>query len=112
MSYDFGIGILADSAGRAVGSIVSKMKFCKDIGYSTFSQLYEACVCPILVYAAGVWAFKDVKKINSIQNRAIRCFLGVHAFACNPGGYGLGIDGDQAEGRNDTIVEPPHLYAR
>ena len=89
MSYDSGIAILADSAGRAVGSIISKMKFCKDIGYSTYSQLYDACVCPILVYAAGVWGFKDVKQVNSIQNRAIRCFLGVHAFAPS-----LAIQGD------------------
>lgn len=81
MAYDKGVEILADSAGRAVGSIISKMKFCKDIGYSTYSQLYQACVWPILSYAAGVWGCKDAKKVEAVQNRAIRCFLGVHAFA-------------------------------
>lgn len=46
MSFE-GIGLSADSAGWAVGSIVSKLKACIDLGYSTYYQLY----CMILAYA-------------------------------------------------------------
>ena len=42
-----GIKLLADLAGRALGSVVNKLKICKDIGYSTYSQLYDVCVSPI-----------------------------------------------------------------
>ena len=37
-------------------------------------------MCPILDYTAEVW---DFSKIDSIQNRAERVFLGVHNFAPN-----------------------------
>ena len=36
---------------------------------------------PILNYAAGVSDLKESITINTIQNRAIRCFHGVHKFA-------------------------------
>ena len=73
--------LLANSSGRALGSVVSKFKICKTLGYSTYSQLYDACVSPILNYASGVWGFKESKTADSIENRAARCFLGVHKFA-------------------------------
>ena len=41
------------------------------------------CMCPILDYAAEVWGFGDFSKIDSIQNRAQRLFLGVHNFVPN-----------------------------
>lgn len=81
MTYEAGTKVLADSAGRALGSVVNKLKICRDLGYSTYSQLYDACVSPILNYASGIWGFKDCKVADSIQNRAARCFLGVHKFA-------------------------------
>uniref|UniRef100_A0A3Q3E968 Reverse transcriptase domain-containing protein n=1 Tax=Labrus bergylta TaxID=56723 RepID=A0A3Q3E968_9LABR len=31
----------------------------KNLVYSTYSQLYDACVSPLLIYAAGVWGFKE-----------------------------------------------------
>ncbi len=46
-------------------------------------------VCPILDYTAEIWGYKEYPKINTIQNRAILVFKGVHNFAPN-----LGIIGD------------------
>ena len=31
-------------------------------------------------YVAGVWGYDYAQKLNVIQNRAARCFLGVHRF--------------------------------
>ena len=80
MNYENGIKLLADSAGRALGSVVNKLKICKDLGYSTYSQLYDACVSPIVNYAAGVWGFKERRISDAVQNRALRCFLGIHKY--------------------------------
>ena len=39
---------LAESAGRALGGIISKSRTIKDLGFKTYSKLYEAGVAPIL----------------------------------------------------------------
>ena len=36
---------------------------------------------PILEYQSSVWGYKEYNDIDSVQNRAIRYFLGVHRFA-------------------------------
>lgn len=72
--------VLANSAGRAFGSIMSKFKQMKNMGFSTYTTLFENCVDPVLYYAAGIWGTKCYKKVEDIQLRAIRFFLGVHKF--------------------------------
>lgn len=60
--------------------MINKLKIYKDLGYGTFSQLYAACVSPVLNYAAGVWGAMQSPASDAVENRAIRCFLGVHKF--------------------------------
>ena len=90
-SLDFGVtaAVLAESAGRALGTIYSKFKSNKGLGYETYTKLYNSGVIPILDYCAGVWGFGNHDKINTVQNKAIRYYLGVHRFAPN-----LAINGD------------------
>ena len=59
------------------------------MGCKTYSRLYHACVCPVLDYSSEIWGAKDYQKIDSIQNRAIRVYLGVHNYAAN-----VAINGD------------------
>ena len=59
------------------------------MGYSTFTKLFESCICPILDYSSGVWGYHKFEKINTIQKRAMRIFLGVHRFAPK-----LALEGD------------------
>ena len=54
MIYEAGIQSLTDSAGRALGSVINKMKVCNDLGYCTYTKLYDVCVSPILNYALRV----------------------------------------------------------
>ena len=70
--------VLSDAAGRALSSIISKFKSFKDIGYHTFTKLYETGVLSIMNYGASVWGLNKEKLCQQIQNRAIRYFLGVH----------------------------------
>ena len=39
MPFEEYIRSLADSAGRALGSVFNKLKICKDLGYCAYSQL-------------------------------------------------------------------------
>ena len=39
MSSDVGVGLLAESAGRALGEIIDKYKHLKDVGYNVFTQI-------------------------------------------------------------------------
>ena len=71
---------LSKAGGRALGAVMSKIHSYKDVGFKTYSQLYYSCVVPVLDYCSGVWGFKSFDKIDMIQNRAIRYFMGVHRF--------------------------------
>ena len=51
------------------------------MNYSTYSKLYNACVVPVIDYAASIWGYKNFTKPNTIQNKAMRIYLGVHRFA-------------------------------
>ena len=74
---------LSDAAGRALGGIIAKFKTLKNVGYDTFTKLFNLGVRPVYEYAAGIWGFYKASAIDKVQNRAIRYFLGVHKFAPN-----------------------------
>ena len=46
---------LARAGGRALGSIISKFRTFQNIGYNTFSKMFDTSVCPILKFCSGVW---------------------------------------------------------
>ena len=80
MSFKEGRKALSESAGRALGAVLSKVKVCPDIGFSTFTRLFDSMVGSVLFYGAGVWGYDEAPECNSIQNRAMRYFLGVHKY--------------------------------
>ena len=81
LTFEEGTKILSDSAGRALGAVINKIKLCRDLGFKSYTQLYLSCVCPISDYAAGVWGYCKFINRDMIQDRAMRCFLGVHKLA-------------------------------
>ena len=83
LDYSVTSNILAASAGRALGGLYSKFKQNKGFGFPTYTKLYESCVTPVLDYCSGVWGFNKLDRIDTVQHRAIRLFLGVHRFAPN-----------------------------
>ena len=89
MDFSHTANVLGAGAGRALGSIISKVHNMKDFDTSTFEKLYESCAVPVLDYGASVWGYKTYTVIDSVQNRAIRYFLGVHRFSPS-----LAINGD------------------
>ena len=81
LDYKISSKVLADSGGRALGALYSKFKHNNGLGFDTFTKLYECGVAPILDYGSAIWGFGEHESINSVHNRAIRMFLGVHRFA-------------------------------
>ena len=80
--YQHAVNPLCVAAGRALGGIIHKFRSFKNIGYSTFSKLYDSCVTPILEYGAAVWgANRKYECVDRVMYRALRYYLGVHRFA-------------------------------
>ena len=90
-TFDFTVTAtaLAESAGRALGSLINKYRAADGLPFSVYTKLYHACVVPIMDYCASVWGFKSYPKCNTVHNRAIRVYLGVHNKSSN-----LAIKGD------------------
>ena len=81
--------VLGISGGRALGAIINKYISNKGLAYKTYTKMYDMMVCPILDYCACVWGYNQLEFLSTVQNRAIRFFLGVNKFAPN-----LGINGE------------------
>ncbi len=47
--------MLANAAGWALGSVISKFKTLTNVGFSTFSEMYHSHVVAITDYSAGIW---------------------------------------------------------
>lgn len=75
--------VLASSGTRALGAIFNKFHKVKGFGFSTYTTLYQSGIVPILDYASGIWGYQNYNQIDTVQNKALRFFLGVHRFAPN-----------------------------
>ena len=89
LNFNVTASVLASSANRALGSIYTRFNKLKGLGLNTFTTLFNSGIAPILDYCAGIWGSQKHEQIDTVQNRAIRFFLGVHKFAPN-----LAINGD------------------
>ena len=68
---------IINAAGRALGKILSKFAYFKNVGYTTFTKLFENYVEPIIMYGISILGTKKFY-FEKIQQRAIRYFLGLH----------------------------------
>ena len=97
LNFDVTSETLAGAGGRALGSLLSKFRKLNGLTYNTFTKLYKSYICPILDYGSEIWGIGRHAKIDQIQNRAIRAYLGVHRFAPTPG-----LEGDMGWTRSLT----------
>ena len=89
LNYSVITKALSESAGRALGALINKFKKTKNLGYGTYTTLFDACVSPINDYCVGIWGGNCTQSNDVVQNRAIRFFLGVNKYASN-----LAVHGD------------------
>ena len=74
---------VAKTTTRALGFMISKYKNSGGLLYESFIKLYESCLQPVMLYGAGLWGSKEHKKLNTIQNRLCKFFLGVPKTSAN-----------------------------
>ena len=84
LDFKFTVEKHADSAGRALGCIITKMIKNCGFPYNIYSLLYKACVTSVMDYSGPLTGFLEYESANKIHLRAIRAFLGVPKNACNP----------------------------
>ena len=85
LDYNFTTAAQADSAGRALGCIVTKMIKNGGFPYNVYTILYEACVTSVSDYAGEVTGYNQYDSTVKLHLRAIRAFIGVPRNACNYG---------------------------
>ena len=79
----FTVNEFAKSASRALSSLYTKFLHVWGMDYSVFCNMYESLVEPLLFYGAYIWGLSEQKKINTVQNKACRYFLGLDKNAAN-----------------------------
>ncbi len=101
--------LLAAAAGRALGSVINKVKYNKDLGFKTYITLIDSSVAPILLYGSGVWGMKNFKICEDVLLRACRFYSGVHRLTPIPA-----IQGDFGwlDCRSRWKLESIRLYNR
>ena len=77
LDYNYTAEVQADSAGRALSSMITKMIKNKGFPFSIFSILYQACICSISQYGSEVYGFKKYESNVKLHLRAARAFLGL-----------------------------------
>ena len=60
----------------------------KDIGFNTYTTLFNSGVLPILDYCCPVWSHIKTSKIEQVQHRAMQVYMGLNRFAPLLGIYG------------------------
>ena len=85
LDYNFTADCLADSAGRALGAIITKMIKNRGFPFRVYTVLYEACVTSIVDYAGEVTGYTQYSRSVQLHTRAIRAFLGLPKNSCNVG---------------------------
>lgn len=86
LDFNFTMDMQADSAGRALSSVVTKMIKNKGFPFSIYSILYQACVCSVSQYGSEVFGFDKFDSTFKLHLRAARAFLGLPK---NVTSYGL-----------------------
>ena len=75
--------VVAQSASRALGLLISKDKYFGGMPYECFTKCYDATVQSVIEYSAAIWGTKPFSSISAVQNRACRYFLGLGRYAPN-----------------------------
>jgi hypothetical protein len=85
LDFKFTAECLADSAGRALSSIITKMIKHGGFPFNVYTIVYEACVTSISDYCSEITGYTQYEPTVQLHTRAIRAFLGLPKNSCNEG---------------------------
>ena len=83
VNYNISVEYISKSASRALGSLLAKYYQCGGMSYSVFTKLYNSLVLPVLTYGSAIWGINKFSKLNAVQLRATKAFLGLHKTSPN-----------------------------
>ncbi len=66
LNFNVTADVLVDAGRTALGVVISKCSNFSNIGYTTFSQIFQTSVSPILEYVSDVWGYKDYIKCERV----------------------------------------------
>ena len=75
--------MLSESAGRVFSSLIVNLYNKIDLMYSSYIKVCERKIMPIMVYSSSVWGAQCFPKTDTLHNRIIRFYLGVHKCTSN-----------------------------
>ncbi len=75
--------VVAQSASRALGLLISKDKAAGGMPFECYTKCYDCIVQATIDYGAPVWGTSTFSSIDAVQNRACRYFLGLGKYAPN-----------------------------
>ena len=101
--------VLCESAGRALGGLITKMIKNGGFPLNVFKLLYESCVCSITDYGSEIFGFHQFDPVEKVHSRAIRAFLGVSKSAPISG---LRAEINWLEPRSRSQVKMVRMYHR
>ena len=81
LAYDVTVKKVAQSAHRALGLLISKVKLNGGVPFDCFVRLFDSLVWSIINYGASIWGTRSFPAIEKVHNRACRFFLGVSLHA-------------------------------
>ena len=85
LDYNFTCNILANSASRALSSVITKMIKNGGFPYKVYTILYNACVTSIVDYGGEVTGFTQYDPSLQVHLKAVRAFLGLPKNSCSVG---------------------------
>ena len=88
LDYTHSVNILSDASSRALRALIARYYSAQGLHYSTYTKLYNSLITPVMDYGSAIWGYKDYARNNTVQHKAMRCFLGVGRFTAMPAIYG------------------------
>jgi hypothetical protein len=83
LDYSYTAKCVAQSANRALGLIIAKVKSFGGVPYNVYTKLYDSIVFPVIAYGAAIWGTDSYSCIDAVQHRAARFFLNVGKYTPN-----------------------------
>ena len=76
--------MISKAAFRALGALIFKFKTMGNMGFDTFTKLFESNVVPILDYGSEIVGYASMPKCEQVQFRAMKSFLGTSRLTPHP----------------------------
>ena len=92
MTFSFCIDSRYRSGSKSLTSIIGKYNVYGNFTYDMYSQLYNACVIPTMLYGAEVFGYIHLSNFEKNTKKSIKIFYGgpqLYSNSSHDGQYGV-----------------------